>query len=321
MHPRPGVARAVAIITLATMATASLPARAAPPSPPAASPTPDATTQAAELRRRGNDAMAAFRPGEAAEDYRQAYELTHDPALLYNMGRALEALEDYPAALVRYEDFARLATPELRARVPKLDETLQALRGRVARVSVVCNVPGARVLLRQKAVGETLAHADPLVLTVVAGEAALEVDADGYNPYTRTLALPGGGNVSVDVEMVPKALAGLLVVASQPAGGVVFVDGRELGSAPVETSVAAGNHQVAVRLQGFVDKSTSVVVALGERRAVTLDLRESPPITKQWWFWTGLGAIVATGVGISIAALTERSAGSGSIAPGRTTAP
>jgi hypothetical protein len=317
MHPRTGVARAVAIAALATMATGALPARAAPSSPSAAPSPPDA----AELRRMGNDAMAAFRPGEAAEDYRQAYELTHDPALLYNMGRALEALEDYPAALVRYEDFARLASSDLRARVPKLDETIQALRGRVARVSVVCNVAGARVLVRQKAVGQTLALGEPLVLTLVAGEASLEVDADGYNPYTRSLALPGGGNVSVDVAMVPKAFAGMLVVASQPAGGVVFVDGRELGNAPVEASVAAGNHQVAVRLQGFVDKSTSVVVGVGERRAVTLDLRESPPITKQWWFWTGLGTIVATGVVISIAALTERSPGCGSIAPCRTSAP
>jgi hypothetical protein len=317
MQPRTG-ARALAVISLATaMATGSPPAFGAPPSASAAPTAPDA----AELRRRGNDAMASFRPGEAAEDYRQAYELTHDPALLYNMGRALEAVEDYPAALVRYEDFARLASPDLRARVPKLDETIQALRGRVARVSVVCNVAGARVLLRRKAVGETLAHGEPLVLTLVAGEASLEVDADGYNPFTQSLALPGGGNVSVDVAMIPKALAGLLVVASQPAGGVVFVDGRELGNAPVEATVAAGNHQVAVRLPGFVDKSTSVVVAVGERRAVTLDLGASPPITKQWWFWAGLGAVVATGVGITIAALTERSPGCGSIAPCRTSAP
>ena len=319
MHPRNGVARALAITTLVTaVAAASMPALGAPP--PGASAAP-ATPDAAELRRQGNDAMAAFRPGEAAEDYRQAYELTHDPALLYNMGRALEAVDDYPAALVRYEDFARLASPDLRARVPKLDETIQALRARVARVSVVCNVAGARVLVRQKAVGQTLALGEPLVLTLVAGEASLEVDADGYNPYTRALTLPGGGNVSVDVAMVPKAFAGLLVVASEPAGAVVFVDGRELGNAPVEASVASGNHQVAVRLQGFVDKSTSVVVGVGERRAVTLDLRASPPITKQWWFWTGVGAVVLTGVGITIAAFTERSAGCGSIPPCRTSAP
>jgi len=265
--------------------------------------------------------MAAFRPGEAAEAYRQAYELTHDPALLYNMGRALEALEDYPAALVRYEDFARLATPDLRAKVPKLDETVEALRARVSRLTVVCNVPGARVLVREKSVGQTTAHGEPLVVRLVAGKAVLEVDADGYTPFQRSLALPGGGDVAVDVQLVPKALAGLLAVASEPTGGVVFVDGHELGNAPVETSVGAGNHQVAVRLQGFVDKTTTVVVGVGERRAVTLDLRESPPITKQWWFWTGIGVIVATGVGVTVAALTERSPGFGSIPPGRTSGP
>jgi hypothetical protein len=295
---------------------ASLPARAAPPADAPGAPAGDAT----ELRRRGNDAMAAFRPGEALEAYKQAYDLTHDPALLYNMARALEALEDYPTALARYEDFGRLASPELRARVPKLDETVTALRGRVAKLSILCNVPGARVLVREKAVGDTIAH-EPLVVSIVAGKAVLEVDADGYNPFQRLVVLPGGGAVTVDVQLVPRAVAGMLVVTSEPAGAVAFVDGRELGNAPVEVSVGAGNHQVVVRMQGFVDKSTSVVVGVGERRVVTLNLGESPPITKKWWFWTGLGTIVAAGAVVTVAAFTERGPGTGSIPPGRYLAP
>src|SRR5579863_2360188 len=102
--------RLVAIVLASALSAGPLTAFAAPPAQSAA--------DAADLRRRGNDAMAAFKPGEALDYYKQAYELTRDPALLYNMARALEVLEDYPEALARYEDFARLATPELRARVP-----------------------------------------------------------------------------------------------------------------------------------------------------------------------------------------------------------
>ncbi|MGH7271059.1 MAG: hypothetical protein ACREJ3_11565, partial [Polyangiaceae bacterium] len=107
---------------------------ASPQNPPVSPDAPvspaSGSASGAELRRRGNEAMAAFKPGEALDAYKQAYDLSRDPALLYNMARALEALEDYPAALARYEDFARQAPPELRARVPKLGEVIASLRGR-----------------------------------------------------------------------------------------------------------------------------------------------------------------------------------------------
>ncbi len=158
-------------------------------------------------------------------------------------------------------------------------------------------------------------------MSLGAGKAVLEVEADGYNSFQRALDLPGGGAIGVDVQLVPKAIAGLLVVGSEPAGGTVFVDGRELGSAPVEASVGAGTHQVVVRLPGFLDKTTSVVVSVGERRVVSINLAETTPITKKWWFWTGIGTVVATGVIVTYAAMTERNAGTGTIQPGQTRAP
>jgi hypothetical protein len=99
------------------------------------------------------------------------------------------------------------------------------------------------------------------------------------------------------------------------------VDGRVLGNAPVEASVPSGSHQVVVRLPGFLETSTSVVVGVGERRAVTVKLGTTTPITQKWWFWAGIGAVVATGAIVTVAAFTERSPGTGTIAPGRTGAP
>jgi hypothetical protein len=75
------------------------------------------------------------------------------------------------------------------------------------------------------------------------------------------------------------------------------------------------------RLPGFLETSTTVVVALGQRRVVTVDLRRTAPITQKWWFWTGLGTVVAAGVVATYAAMTERPPGTGSIPPGRTQAP
>jgi hypothetical protein len=270
-----------------------------------------------ELRRRGNEAMAAFRPGEALESYKKAYEITKDPALLYNMGRALEALEDYPAALARYQEFADLASPELKARVPKLDEAIAGLRARVARLNVVCNVAGARVLVRDRAVGETLGKGAPFVVNLTAGPAVVEVDADGYVSFQRSVVLPGGSSLSLTAELVPKASAGLLVVESQPTGGQVFVDGRSLGDAPVETPVPPGPHEIVVREPGFLESTTTVVVSVGQRRSLTVDLRRPQPITQKWWFWAGIGAVVVAGAVVTYAAITERSPDRGSIQPGQ----
>jgi hypothetical protein len=321
MRSGSGAKRAVAAVlscALVTAAIPSAPARADPASPGAsASPSASPAGDGAELRRKGNEAMAAFKPGEALEDYQQAYELTHDPALLYNMARALEALEEYPEALTHYQDFVRLASPELRARVPKLDELMASVRTHVTRLSVTCNVPGARVLIREKTVGQTLARGQPLDLPLSSGKAVIEVDADGYVPFQRMIDLPGGGTIGVDVELVPRALAGVLSVGSEPGGGLVFVDGRELGSAPVETRVGAGNHTVAVRLQGYSEVSTSVVVSVGERRVVMIRLGQGSSITSKWWFWTGIGVAVAGGVIATYAALTERSPDKGTISPGQ----
>jgi hypothetical protein len=322
MRTGSGATRAVAALLSSAIVAAALPSSPAWADGPAPSSTPTAASPAdgAELRRKGNEAMAAFKPGEALDDYKQAYELSHDPALLYNMARALEALEEFPEALTHYQDFVRLAPPELRARVPKLDELMASVRTHVARLSVTCNVPGARVLIREKTVGQTLASGQPLELPLSSGKAVIEVDADGYVPFQRMIDLPGGGTVGVDIELVPRAVAGVLSVGSEPGGGLVFVDGRELGTAPVETKVGAGNHTVAVRLQGYSDVSTSVVVSVGERRVVMLRLGQGSPITSKWWFWTGIGVAVAGGVLATYAGLTERSPDKGTIGQGQSTA-
>jgi hypothetical protein len=195
------------------------------------------------------------------------------------------------------------------------------LRSKIAKLSVVCNVSGARVLVRDKAVGDTPSHGEPLVVSLTAGSAMLEVDADGYESFQRSVVLPGGSALVVNVELVSKGRAGLLLVDSQPPGSDVLVDGRPLGNAPVEASVGAGTHEVVVRHAGFPESSTSVVVGLGERRAVTITLQRPTPLTQKWWFWAGVGAVVVAGAIVTYAELTARSADTGTIAPGQTQAP
>ena len=100
---------------------------------------PATAARAAEIKKRGDGAMDAGRPADALSAYVEAYVLSKEPALLYNKGRALQALGEYPQALEELEAFDRTAPAELKARVPGLARMIGDLRARVTTVSIACD--------------------------------------------------------------------------------------------------------------------------------------------------------------------------------------
>ena len=273
--------------------------------------------RAAELKKQGDKAHEAFRFAEALAAYSEAFVITGDPALLYNKGRALEGLNDFPQALVNLEAFELKASPELKARVPGLQALLNDVRARITKLTVQCNVEGAEIRLAERAIGVTPA---PKVIAVNAGKALLEVTAEGYMPFSAMQTLPGGGDLSVDVKLVTKGTSGVLAVSSSIAGTSVSVDGKSLGQAPVEATLTAGDHRIRLGREGYEFSERTVLIAVGERKSISVSLTPTPGIASQWWFWTGIGVVVASGATVTYALLTPRSPDRGTIAPGQVTA-
>ncbi len=281
-------------------------------------PSAEAQARAAELKRRGDAAMDSIHFSEAVDAYAQAYAITKDPALLYNRGRALEALGDFPGALDALEKFDAAASADLKTRVPKLAELLMDLRARVSSLRLTCNVAGARVLVREKIVGLTpLADA----LRVTQGTATIEVTADGYLPYRNTVTLPSGGALVLDVTLTRGAKTSVLVLRSSVPGTIATVDGKVVGNPPVEVQVEPGSHKIGARAEGHADLETLAVVAQGDQKEIDLQLKPKGGITTKWWFWTGLGVVVAGGAAVSAALLIERKPSSGDLSPGTVSAP
>lgn len=307
----------------AALLLAALPARAdttppAPPPPAAAAPPADpGASRAADLKKSGDRAMDALRYADAYAAYSDVYAITLDPALLYNMGRALQALNRYPEALDRLEAFQVVAPPTLRARVPRLGELIADLRRRVTTLKVTTPVAGARVLVNSTVMGK-LPLAAPLRLP--AGKAEVEVEADGHFTFHRTVDLPGGGEVSVEAKLFSKSTTGLLAVNASAPGSTVYVDEQKAGLAPVELNVRGGAHRVKVKNLDFRDYETTTVVDAGTRKDLNVKLLP-PLIVTRWWFWVGV-AVVGAGAGvIGYAATTERAPSRGDIAPGQIRAP
>src|SRR4051794_30216139 len=82
-----------------TFATITLAAFLSSIAPAAHAQEADVAARVAEIKKRGDTAMDSGRPADALAAYVEAYSLVKEPALLYNKGRALQALGEYPQAL------------------------------------------------------------------------------------------------------------------------------------------------------------------------------------------------------------------------------
>ena len=279
----------------------------------------DDAAQARQLKSQGDSAMDSLHYDEALAAYKAAYDLSHDPAILYNMGQVRRARSEYPEALDSFEAFDRDAPPDLKARVPTLAQIIAEVRSKVATITVTADVAGARVLVRDRVVGTTPL---PGPVRVGAGKARVEVDADGRLPYRKEVDLAGGSVTVIDAKLETPEAHGVLVVHAN-AGASVFVDGVPVGNAPVEVSVGTGTHKVLVKREGFEDNASSAVVRAGERRELDVTLAAKSSIAGKWWFWTAIGVVVVGGaVATALAVTLPRSADAGNgFQPGTLGAP
>jgi hypothetical protein len=261
--------------------------------------------------------MDQDRYADAVVLYQRAYELSNDPALLYNQARASQALGDPVAALDLIERFEAEASPALKARVPDLAGLEADLRSRTSSLTVTCNVPGAELLLRGVVLGKA-PFAAPIRTT--AGHATIVVRAESYDAFEREIDLPSNGALTVDATLRLKDRRGFLLVKSVPGARVAF-DGEAKGDAPVEVAALEGVHELRVEADGYDPKVSSVVIVTGAHKELSVDLAKKPSILAKWWFWTAIGVVVAGGVTTYVVVTSEKKAEPGSISPGVVSGP
>jgi hypothetical protein len=270
----------------------------------------DAKSDAAALKAQGDQEMDHLNFQKALEDYEKAYQLSKDPALLYNRARALQSLNRMPEAVEQLEQFDREAPADMKSKVPQLPQMLAEFRSRVGVITIDCPEVGARVLVNGRVIGTTPLPSN--TIRVNAGQSIVEVTEEGYDPFrTEINVVPTG--TTVKVKLVRKTT--VLVVTATPPALESVLDGKAGPGTPMEVSVAPGKHTVLLTRPGYYDLQTATVVAPGERKSLDVNF-EYKPITARWWFWTGVVAVVAAGVIIPIlAASIERGADRGDIEP------
>lgn len=306
------IARSITLVTLLGVGSAG--------AEPSTAPRDASAERARSLREQGNQAMLDMRYVDALGLYDQARSLEPDDVGVdYSIARARQLLGDFPEALSALERFERRASPEVKARVGRLDQLFAELRSRISTLQLKCSQIGARVLLRDQVIGLT-----PLAsVRLPAGAATLQVELDGFFPIKREVVLPAGGTIALEVTLHARSRSALLHVKTNPSGASVVVDGQHIGtSSPrAELVLPAGSHQVMARREGYDDASVPVVLQAGSTRELMVPLERTVPVTSRWWFWTGAALLVAGGAALTVALLRERPADEGTLPPGQVSAP
>jgi len=107
-------------------------------------------------------------------------------------------------------------------------------------------VDGAAVTVNGSDVGTT-----PLDgLQLPPGEHQLVLRADLHQPATAVLRLePGDPPQKLEVDLPPDWA--LVMIASEPPGAMVLLDGVPMGAAPARLEISSGHHRLELRLSGY----------------------------------------------------------------------
>lgn len=228
----------------------------------------------------------------ALSKYAQAYEIAHDPRLVFNMAVAAQNLHDYVRArdlLVRYSTEAGDAVPaELRAQIRDTLATLETLYGPLA---LTVTPDGAAVWLDGQRLGVT-----PLPPSAVAnvGRHRLKVEREGFVADERTIDVPGRAGVALTLRLTPEVRDARLVV-SAPERATLVVDGKAVAGARYDAAVVAGAHKVHVSAPGYKAQDALLDIRARETRVVSISLEKEGLPT---WAWVGGGVLVATGLAL-----------------------
>jgi len=291
---RRSLAALAPLALLAALAIAA-PALAAPPeAPPVAWATPLSESLSGPAKD-AYDAAGILRnnqdPSGALTKYGQAYELSKDPRLLFDMAvceRDLRAYARMQELLERYEHEAGGDLPA--AQKAEIDAALGTIRLLVGTVRLAVSEAGAAVAIDGQPAGST-PLASPIVVDL--GKHTLSVDKAGFEPVEQTIEIAGGNEIAVTVHLRARIRPAQLLVVTD-AEATVLVDKRVVARGRFDGAVAPGPHDLQVTEPGKKPYAAPLDLQDGEARTLQITL-ENLPRGAGLWPWIAGGVVVAAG--------------------------
>lgn len=190
------------------------------------------------------------------------------PALISNVIEGLHVVEVRKPPSLPWKQTVQVKANE----TTKVRADLQStLHGGVGVVRVLSDAPGARAYLD----GTDMGPVPVDIKDVKAGEHIIQVKAPGMQTGEKTITVAAGSSQIVKFDLNPDMPAdyGTLKVVSMVPEAQVFIDGAAAGKVPVEKKLAAGDHPVVVRLEGYKQFEQKVRVEAGQTVTVQANLK------------------------------------------------
>ncbi|HEX3761524.1 MAG TPA: PEGA domain-containing protein [Kofleriaceae bacterium] len=131
----------------------------------------------------------------ALVEFRRAYEIAPNAAVLYNIGQTYYQLQNYAAALValgRYLTESGASAPHRR----EVEQTIDTLQTRVGKVAISTTAPGCDVTIDDELVGKTPLD-EPVLVSI--GRRKITALRDGKVAETRFVDVAAGDTVTVSL--------------------------------------------------------------------------------------------------------------------------
>ncbi|HEU4731668.1 MAG TPA: tetratricopeptide repeat protein, partial [Kofleriaceae bacterium] len=230
--------RAVSLTVLASLALSSGALSIAR----ADAPSPAAISDAGKHFQRGVTLYNEADYRAALVEFRRAYEIAPNPAVLYNIGQTYFQLQNYAAALMalgRYLTEAGSSAAHRR----EVEQTIDTLQARVGKIAVTTSLPDCDITVDDEPVGKT-PLADPVLVSI--GRRKVSALRDGRVVETRFVDVAAGDTVNLNLSIGEAGARGVPLAPGPddkpPANRAVrigWITTGVLGAGAVSTGVVA----------------------------------------------------------------------------------
>jgi hypothetical protein len=212
---------------------------------------------------------------KAAAKFQEAYDVSKNPRVLFNVGVCERNLQHYARAIAKFKqelaEGAGKLTPQEKA---DTQATIDALQRYVSTIEIATTEPDATVFVDDQKVGQTPIAPIP---ADVGSPHVIRVEKDGFLPFEkRDVQLSSTAATKVTVDLEPKAKRSEVeITVSGTQGASIFVDGIDRGPAPFKGIVDAGPHTFEARQAGFDNSARREEVVYKQRLKLDLPMVRS----------------------------------------------
>lgn len=229
--------------------------------------------------------------------FEQAYRLSSDPRLLWNMAVCEKNRRRYTRAFTLVNDYLSHPSTKLPAReqreVKRFRDTVENL---TAFVSIPVKEDGATVIVDGQEVGVTPL---PQAIRLDAGKHDLVIRKPGFVEHKSEIStatpLPG-----------PVALLrdeGRLVVKVNPDHAAIAINGKHAGHGQFEGNQPTGPAFLKISAPGMRTYQDEILIRQGDQRTVDVTLESAS--SRRIWAWVGAGAVALGAAAIATYFITN----------------